>query len=247
MPDTSLSTTSTAFEPESPRLPDVRRLDSTLVLSTEWPVGTAERQQRAVDLAVAAWRRIPWPAGLLSITWFTSLDGEAVLTYSQWTGEDAADAFARGDGPTVFRDLPAAVPGVVLRPPTRYRLYRSGVREDAPVPGCVVMVSIEFDGADAARQRRWVDLVFDALATTPPHPGGIAGHFHTSLDGTRVLNYAEWVDADAHRDALEGSGRTLGVGPKWRDVQTFPGIVRSGFRRCTLARTLEPPEDRSDV
>lgn len=242
MTKTSPAGTSTDTYPQSPRLPDVRRPDSTLVLSSEWQVGTAERQRLAVDLAVAAWQRIPWPPGLLSIAWFTSLDDEAVLTYSQWTGVEAADAFARGDGPTVFRDLPPAVPGLTLRPPTRYQLYRSGVREDAPVPGCVVIVSVEFDGPDAARQRRWVDLVFGALAGTSPHPGGISGHFHVSLDGTRVLNYAEWVDADAHREALEGSGRTaLGDGPKWQEVQTFPGIVRSGFRRCTLARSLEQP------
>lgn len=243
-----LSEDPTIAELESSSLPDIRRPDSTLVLASEWQVGSAERQRLAVDLAVAAWRRIPWPAGLLSISWFISLDGEAVVTYSQWAGVEFADAFARGDGPTVFRDLLPEIPGLTLAPPTRYRLYRSGTREDAPVPGCVVFVSVEFDGPDAARQRSWVELVFEALAGTPPPPGGISGHFHVSLDGTQVLNYAEWVDADAHTKALEESGGTaIGDGVKWRAVQTYRGIIRSGFRRCTLARSLQRPEGQVDV
>lgn len=33
-----------------------------------------------------------------------------------------------------------------------------------------------------------------------PMPGSIAAHFHISTDGTRLFNYAEWTDAQAHID-----------------------------------------------
>ncbi len=34
----------------------------------------------------------------------------------------------------------------------------------------------------------------------------ISGQFHASTDGTRVLNYAEWINKDAHIQALAKSG-----------------------------------------
>ena len=99
------------------------------------------------------------------------------------------------------------MPALAPAPPVFYRRYRSGTRPDAPEPGCIVAVSVEFDGPDEARQRAWVDAVFDALASEPEPPaGGIGAHFHVSTDGTRVLNYAEWVDEASHVAALERSG-----------------------------------------
>ena len=121
--------------------------------------------------------------------------------------------------------LQEAVPGLTLTPPVFYRRYRSGTpSRRAAMPGCIVVVSVEFDGPDEARQRAWVDTVFDALAAEPSPPaGGIGAHFHLSLDGTRVLNYAEWVDEASHRAALERSGiGAIGSGPKWRDGADVP-------------------------
>ena len=73
--------------------------------------------------------------------------------------------------------------------------------------------------------------MFDALAAeTTLHPGGISGHFHISVDGTRVLNYAEWVDEASHVEAVGDAG-SIGRGPAWRRVQTMPGVVNLGFGR----------------
>jgi hypothetical protein len=129
-----------------------------------------------------------------------------------------------------------AVPGIERKGPVHYRLYRSRVRSDAPLPGCVVIVSVEFDGPDEQRQRRWVDTVFEALdAETELRPGGISGHFHLSTDGSRVLNYAEWTDEEAHREAIERSGQgSIGWGPKWRQVRSFPGVKSGGYNRYHL-------------
>jgi hypothetical protein len=114
------------------------------------------------------------------------------------------------------------------------------VRPDAPAPGCIVVVSVEFDAADAARQRAWIDTVFEAIEAEPtPIAGGIAGHFHVSADGTRVLNYAEWVDEASHQAALDRAGTgTIGGGPKWQAVSAFPGVKSSGFTRYGFVRRL---------
>ncbi|WP_409184044.1 hypothetical protein F9C11_06770 [Amycolatopsis sp. VS8301801F10] len=199
--------------------PDFARTDVAAVLVAETTVVAAE--------VLARLEKEPWPAGLISFHALASTDGDASLVYTQWA-EGAAD--------------PGFVRRVAEGEPVEYRLYRSGNRDDSTVPGCIVVVSVEFDGADAQRQRRWVDTVFDALASEEkPAPGGISGHFHVSTDGTRVLNYAEWVDEQSHRDALARSGRgTVGVSDEWRKVQEFPGVRGSGVRRYRMVRSLSP-------
>jgi Antibiotic biosynthesis monooxygenase len=225
-------------------LPDIARPDAGTVLVSEWKVGTQERQHALVEAFITAFatfgKDAPWPRGLLSVNLFLSNDGETVLNYAQWTNDDAYHEFAQTNRPLQDEQIDRAFPGVERTGPVNYRLYRSGVRRDAPVPGCVVIVSVEFDGPDEQRQRRWVDTVFEALdAETEPHPGGISGHFHISVDGARVLNYAEWTSEEAHRDAIERSGQgSIGSGSKWREVQSFPGIKSSEYKRYRLATSL---------
>lgn len=100
---------------------------------------------------------------------------------------------------------------------------------DKPV-GCVVLVTIDTD--DEAAARGFVDAVFVALASEPnPHPGGISAAFHIREDGKQVINYAEWVSAEDHADALANG---VGVGSAtadWRRAQTFPGTRQGGFVR----------------
>jgi hypothetical protein len=224
----------------SSKLPEIARPDAGTVLVSEWKVGTRERQEALVKAFIIAWQEAPWPQGLLSVNLFLSNDGETVLNYAQWVSGDAYHEFAQTNRRLRVEQIDRAVPGIERSGPVNYRLYRSGVRPDAPVPGCVVIVSVEFDGPDEHRQRRWVDTVFEALeAEVEPHPGGISGHFHISVDGARVLNYAEWTSEEAHRDAIERSGQgSIGSGPRWREVQSFPGLKSSGYKRYRLAQSL---------
>ncbi|MEU9703402.1 antibiotic biosynthesis monooxygenase [Streptomyces sp. NPDC047981] len=223
--------------------PDLARPGVGLVLVSTWRVGTPERQRAAVDAIAKAWQSRDWPdLGLLSYSVYLGADGETLLHYSQWTDAEAYQEFVR-----TFRDdrnaeIDAAVPGierVVLHrfaPP-----YRSLPAQDARIPGCVVVVDVEFDAPDAARQRDWVDGVFEAMETDPaPVPGGISGHFHLSTDGTRVLNYAEWESEQAHIDALARPGDGVGSAtPQWAKVQSYPGVVGGGVRRYAPALSLQ--------
>lgn len=221
-------------------LPDITRSDVGTVLVSEWKVGSPERQRTLVEAFIAAWEGAPWPQGLLSTNLFLSTNGETVLNFAQWTDGEAYHEFVQTHLQSRVEQIDRAVPGIERSGPANYRVYRSGVRRDAPVPGCVVIVSVEFDGPNEWRQRLWVDTVFEALeAETEPHPGGISGHFHLSVDGARVLNYAEWTSEDAHREAIERSGQgSIGSGPKWGQVRSFPGIKSSGFKRYRLAHSL---------
>jgi hypothetical protein len=106
------------------------------------------------------------------------------------------------------------------------------------------MVSVEFDGPDQERQKRWIDTVLDAIDADPnPPSGGISGHFHVSLDGTRVLNYAEWEDEQSHQRAMEQTGEmTVIRGPNWQQVRDFKGVQRAGFKRYRLIYSLSIPD-----
>jgi Antibiotic biosynthesis monooxygenase len=222
--------------------PDLTRPDAGIVAVSEFQVGGADGQQALFDASRAAWDGLPWPETLLSIAWLASLDGQSALAYVQWRDDSEFEAYGRTHRPILAARLKAAIPALAPAAPVFYRRYRSSTRADAPEPGCIVAVSVEFDGPDEARQRAWVDTVFDAIESDPSPPaGGIAGHFHVSTDGTRVLNYAEWVDEASHRAALERSGiGAIGSGPKWRAVQTFPGLKASRVTRYRLDRRLVP-------
>jgi len=222
--------------------PDLTRSDAGIVAVSEFQVGGADQQQALFEASRAAWDALPWPETLLSIAWLASLDGQGALAYVQWRDESEFEAFGRTHRPILAARLKAALPALTPAAPVFYRRYRSATRSEASEPGCIVAVSVEFDGPDEARQRAWVDAVFDALASEPDPPaGGIGAHFHLSVDGTRVLNYAEWIDEASHRAALERSGiGAIGSGPKWRAVQSFPGLKASRVTRYRLDRRLVP-------
>lgn len=105
-----------------------------------------------------------------------------------------------------------------------FKLYRTGgMAAGSKSVGCVVLVTIDTD--DEATARAWVDSVFVALASEPnPHPGGISAAFHIREDGKQVVNYAEWVSAEDHLDALSSDGGVGSATADWRRVQNFPGV-----------------------
>ncbi|MEV6549864.1 antibiotic biosynthesis monooxygenase [Streptomyces sp. NPDC051597] len=226
-------------------LPDPRRPGVGVVKSSVWRTGTPERQRAAVEAIAKAWGSRDWPdSGLLAYSVLTGTDGDSLLHYSQWRSESAYQDFVRRFRDDRNAEIDAAVPGIERVALHSYALYRSSdPRPGAPrTPGCVVVVDVEFEGPDPERRRAWVDGVFEALATDPDLPeGGISAHFHTSLDGTRVLNYAEWESEQAHIDALAAPGSGVGSRtPEWERVQSYPGVSGGGVARYLPALTVTP-------
>ncbi|MER5848967.1 antibiotic biosynthesis monooxygenase [Streptomyces sp. NPDC002012] len=223
--------------------PDLARNDVGLVKASTWDVGTPERQRQTVEAIRKAWDSREWPhPGLLSYTVHVGEDGKTLFHYTQWSGEQAYQDFFRHGRDERNADIDAAVPGIRRLGLHTLELYRSAGLGEEREPGCVVIVDVEFDGADKARQRDWVDTVFEALGTDPaPAPGGISGHFHVSTDGTRVLNYAEWESARAHADALAAPGDGVGSRtPQWERVRSYPGVSGGGVHRYTPALSMRP-------
>jgi hypothetical protein len=185
-------------------MPDLERPDAKSVVVKH---STTTDPEAAVKNTLAAGK----PPGMLTATGLAGLDGKSALIYEQWSEK----------------------PGNQQEDAVEYHLYRSLTRPDKITPGCVVIVTAEFDGIDP---KTWVDAVFDALETDEkPAEGGLSAHFHISTDGKRALNYAEWTSEAAHVAALENSGQgTVGLGEKWRKVKEFPGLTGGGFTRFRL-------------
>ncbi|MFF6910422.1 antibiotic biosynthesis monooxygenase [Streptomyces sp. NPDC012389] len=223
--------------------PDPARTDAGIAKASTWDVGTPERQRQAVDAIRKAWESRGWPhPGLLSYSVYTGEDGRTLLHYSQWADERAYQDFVREGRDARNADIDAAVPRIERLALHTYELYRSALQAegDTREPGCVVIVDVEFAGPDPARQRDWIDAVFEALGhENRTLEGGIAAHFHVSTDGTRVLNYAEWESAEHHIAALAAPGEGIGSpSPLWERVQKYPGMTGGGVNRYTPALSM---------
>lgn len=218
-------------------VPDIARADAGPSLVGEWRTGGPDEQRDTADAAMDAWRHTAWPHGLLAHTCLLGEDERTVLHYSQWSNQNAARSFA-GTGKTEWiAAVRATVPEVEHRKVTAYRLYRNTTPLDEPPrTGCLVTVTIDFEGRDAQRQQAWVDNVFAAAGTAAasPEAGMLGAHFHLSVDQTRVLNLAEWTTHQAHQDA------TIATDTSAQDfrakIQPFPGITHSVVQRYTPYR-----------
>ncbi|MFD3700836.1 hypothetical protein ACFWUZ_32710 [Streptomyces sp. NPDC058646] len=203
----------------------IARPDAHVRYMSYWFVDGADQGRAVLDEIVAAWRSTPWPEGILHLSCYLSTDHDTVLTYAQCTDDTVYRTFLRS-----LPDGPARVE------PIQFRLHRSVVADpDAGAPNAVVAASFDVDGAN--RQETIVAQVVGNLEKAPAEEqaGLIASHFHLSLDGTRVINFAEWVSDQAHVEFLEGATRHRSL----RIAQDMPGVRPIGYKRYHLHQGLD--------
>ncbi|WP_437022618.1 antibiotic biosynthesis monooxygenase [Streptomyces sp. enrichment culture] len=198
------------------------RPDADIMLVSRRFVGDRERQRAAVESVMAHWSKLPLPVEFLSLSCFESIDGEHVMTISQWSDESVFDEFSKDHPPLPIPGVETQADAGRLRPQVFHR-YRSHISQGAEEAVCVVTPVFDVDGPE--RQRQAVDALLDG-PLGEPFPGLKAMHFHLSTDGVHVLNYAEWTSTDAHRAflesepadqafaALQGLGGVRGLGGK---------------------------------
>jgi len=225
--------------------PDLTRAEAGAPFFSTWRVGTPERQRLTAEVIAGTWERRDWPAaGLLSYHVYTGHDGSTLLHHSQWTSEQAYEAFVKTHRQERVDEIDTAVPGIERVGLGRYRRYRSRERVvgDARVPGLVVAVRIDFAPDAADRHTDWIDTVLLALADDPVgHSGLISAHFHLGDDGTHVLNYAEWESPEAYDRTFAAPGEGIGSPTElWERVRTYPGFKGSTISRYDHALGLVP-------
>ncbi|MDX3642274.1 hypothetical protein [Streptomyces sp. MB09-02B] len=206
--------------------PDITRPDSRTTYLGHWFVDGPEQGPAVLDELVDAWQASPWPEGILTFSCYLSAESDTVMTYAQCTNDTVYRPFARG------LNLP---PGPATADPIEYRLHRSVVaRPAAGPPKTVAVASFDVDGSE--RQRRIVAAIVGNLENAPPdeQAGLIASNFHLSVDGTRVINFAEWTDDEAHIAFLDGATRHRSL----QITNDMPGVRPLGYRRYHLYQSL---------
>jgi len=211
-----------------------------LVLISYWTVANPDDQRRAAAYAMDLWRETGWPDGMLSHHLFAGHDGHTVMNFSCWTGDAAFAAYLASDQPERARKIEAADVAITRDSIGRYRHYRtmpgssSGARA-----GCYIAVT--FGVPDAAAQTALVDriiLAAEGLERAGNH-GDIASHFHLSESGTRVVNIAEFTDAESHARLIDGI--MDGATPISEAIAGVPGASFMGFQRFDLADGAAAP------
>ncbi|MER5740045.1 hypothetical protein ABT117_30860 [Streptomyces sp. NPDC002262] len=184
---------------------------SAVALVTTVPVDGPGRP-RAVAEAVARLGADPdaWPRGLASFTVYVDETGATVLTYAQWTSEEALAGARKGAGAAWPAGL-GTVPGAGAPAATPFRHYRT-VLGTAPTGPAALPESFPvafFDTADEAAAREWLDGLLASEESSEgadrAYPGAVAAHLHISVDGTRVLSFSEWLSEEqavAHIEAV---------------------------------------------
>ncbi|MCB5909987.1 antibiotic biosynthesis monooxygenase [Streptomyces pinistramenti] len=203
--------------------PDLRRADAATVFVGQRHVPNRADAHRELERTAVEWSSVPWPAGILSFSCYLSVEEDTVLTYVQCAGGNSAQLFVRS-----FHERAGA--GSV-----EYRLTRSVLPPGSSgSPACVVIATFDVDGAE--RQERVVSSLVEALDGMPPEqsPGMLSANFHASIDGTRVLNYAEWTSDDAHLAFLDSATRVTTM----RVSGDVPGVRPIGFKRYHLHRSI---------
>lgn len=184
-------------------MPEVTRPDAGTALLSEWIVGTPERQRLAVEALLGEWRDLSArfrPSEFLRLSCFGSTDGEAVLSYSQWTSDAAHLEFARRHRDDMVGRIDAAIPGIQRPGLGRYRLRhsaiaRNGVPESNP-DGAIAVVRAQSPNPRSLAE--WVKATEVRLAEEVP-VGAYAAHLLVTTDDTRAMVYlplADGSDAD---------------------------------------------------
>jgi C-6 monooxygenase len=103
-----------------------------------------------------------------------------------------------------------------------------------PDAGFVAVVTIGLSRPEARDEL--LDLLVREVEDWVRHrPGFLSANYHTSLDGTRVLNYAQWVDEAAYR----GSFRTDPGSGSLRDaILAIDGVDSLEMVGYTLRRSV---------
>lgn len=158
-------------------------------MTAEWTLvditDVAEPPGVVADRLVASHRAAP---GLVSASWFTSLDGDVVASLRRFTTEAAMRA---ASGPASYA----------------FRLHeQSGVDGREPT-GCVNIVIRK--NADHESAARFIAVLVQRSAANPQIGSPTVASFHIGVDDAATLLYSEWPSKQAHDEHMAGMRETM--------------------------------------
>ncbi|ASM71307.1 MULTISPECIES: hypothetical protein [Roseobacteraceae] len=215
--------------------PAIGHPEAGLILISYWSVDTPALQREAATLAMDLWDDVAWPDGLLSHHVFGGHDGKTVINYAQWRDNRDFETYLASDQPVRADKIENHSTGITRESIDRFHLYRrmDGSATGA-VPTCFVLVT--FDLAPPAQAQTLVDTII--AAAQPPaksasgSSGDIASHFHINQDATKVVNVAEFTDAQSHKSLVQSTLQD--DSPVIKAISGIRGATVRNFQRFDL-------------
>ncbi|MCW2139749.1 antibiotic biosynthesis monooxygenase [Actinoplanes cyaneus] len=103
-----------------------------------------------------------------------------------------------------------------------------------PDTGFVALVTIRL-GDPAAGQPLLDLLAGEVEQWVRFQPGFVSANYHVSIDGTRVINYAQWSSEQAYRESFKASPNS---GSLREAILAIPGVEGLEMTGYTLARSV---------
>lgn len=174
-----------------------------------------KRQQQLIDAIVEFLETVKQQPGFVSANIHKSIDGVKVANYAQWRSQEYYNNFLNN-----AKIQSKAAKLREFSPPdiNVYEVVISESKVGIPQikPRQYLTHFAEFR-MQPANQPRMIELAQENVNKAMELPGLISANFHRSLDGTRVINYGQWLD----RESIENLKKQPGFGsdsPYWEGI-----------------------------
>lgn len=179
----------------------VRDTEHTALIASQWKLTNATDQHRAAHAALEA-MPVTTP-GLVNYSVYRGLDDFSLFHLSQWTTTVSRDRYVDVSSAGPRDAVDSELPDIDRRWREFVSPHRRYVSGDPRPPRCLVVVRQPLRLTDPVIVKEWVDTVVTALESgTRGTDVLIATTVLINSAGDVALNLAEWVSADAHRNAL---------------------------------------------
>lgn len=158
-----------------------------------WP-STPESQQQLLDHLIAVADEHSRRPGFVSCSIHKSLDGTKIAEYIQWKDRASFEAMAQSTEGKAHIDPSAAIANAGIYEIVHVQESdRKEKQLTEIVPNTTLATLINVFTVAPENQQRLADILIEATESVMNKlPGFISANIHKSLDGTRVVNYAQW-------------------------------------------------------
>ena len=163
-----------------------------------------EKQQELLDTVAEFVKTVKQQPGFVSANLHKSLDGLKVANYAQWkTKEDFENFIQNPEIKEKASKIKAFKPDSHV-----YQVVISESKEGIPEIDKKYIYHFAEFRMQPENQPKMIELAKENVVKAMKLSGLVSANFHSSIDGTRVINYGQWSD----KEAIENLKKQPGFG-----------------------------------
>ena len=188
-----------------------------------------DRQQELIDVIAEYTETVKQQPGFVSANIHKSIDGVKVANYAQWQSQADYQNFVNN------KEIQKQAGKLKEFSPPDLHIYEVAIsesKEGTPIikQGQYITHFAEFR-MPPENQPRMMELAKENVGKAMELPGLISANFHRSLDGTRVINYGQWLD----RETIENLKKQPGFGG---ESEYWSGIAENEHHLYEVVLTI---------